>query len=292
MAGRMQPDYTLPWILPFVRESLRGQRDFTFDKFVDGLWPVLKIANVPGIVEVPSTRQGLEGRSYYFEQCSQKLSDVTTEAFFHLLHTGLIIPAPPTRHVSRGAGVHTLTERGLQWSSGVEPLPEDYDGYLKLLRALVPNLDSTTEQYVSEGLISFGRGTYFAAAVMVGAAAEKSIYLLADSMLNAIKDPARKTRLEKLLLGERSFNQLFQFIQAVVSEVKKNPAVDYSVTQGADTHLFSLFEAIRVQRNEAVHPMKGAVTPDSVRHSFNAFPHALKSLDGMREWFLTHPQSI
>lgn len=37
----------------------------------------------------------------------------------------------------------------------------------------------------------------------MGAAAEKAIYLLADSMLGAMKDPAKQTKFQKLIVERR-----------------------------------------------------------------------------------------
>ena len=61
------------------------------------------------------------------------------------------------------------------------------DGYLQFLRARMPQLDSVIEQYVAEAVTAFERQAHFAAAVMLGAASEKALYALADSMLGAIK---------------------------------------------------------------------------------------------------------
>lgn len=54
----------------------------------------------------------------------------------------------------------------------------------------------------------------------------------------------------------------------------------------------SLIEAIRVQKNDAVHPQNAKVTLDSVRLSYQAFPHAVEKLDALRQWFLANPKSI
>jgi hypothetical protein len=62
--------------------------------------------------------------------------------------------------------------------------------------------------------------------------------------------------------------------------------------EGALTHLSSLFEAIRVQRNDAVHPSTGAVEEDSVRLSYEAFPHAIKKAEALRAWFDENPASV
>jgi hypothetical protein len=96
-----------------------------------------------------------------------------------------------------------------------EPPPEDVSGYLKYLRRVVPKLDAVIEQYVAEGLSAFERGTYFAAAVMIGAASEKAIYLLADSMRTVFKDAKQNAMLDSLV-SRRGLKALFDFIQEAI----------------------------------------------------------------------------
>jgi hypothetical protein len=47
----------------------------------------------------------------------------------------------------------------------------------------------------------------------------------------------------------------------------------------------SLFEAIRVQRNDAVHPQNAMVSDLSVRLSYQAFPQTLAKVEELRSWF-------
>jgi len=182
-----------------------------------------------------------------------------------------------------------LTQRGVMWAKSADAPPEDADGYLKFLHGLVPNLDPVIEQYIAEGLSSFERQTYFAAAVMVGAAAEKAIYLLADSILGAIKDTAREQKFSRLVEQRRLSTLLDSIEETVKGGVQTIP---YPIFDGAVSHLMSLFEAIRVQRNDAVHPMNAKVSPDSIRLSFLAFPYALQKSDTLRNWFQANPKAI
>jgi hypothetical protein len=284
------PDYSLGWILPFVRESLRGRSEFSFDNYIDVLWQVLEKTDVPGI-EKTSPLRGYTGTSYDFVQAPHQLRVVATEAFYYLIHNGFAVPGAPTNTPGfPSQGRYFMTSRGQSWVSSAEPMPEDFNGYMKLLRQLVPGLDPVIEQYISEGLSSFARGTYFAAAVMIGAASEKAIYLLAESMLNVFSDGAQRAKLEKLM-GERTLNPLLRFVEKAIVEAQASH-IPYSVSEGASRHLMSLIEAIRVQRNDAVHPMNAQVSADSVRLSFQAFPHALEKQETLRMWFLANPKSI
>jgi hypothetical protein len=283
-------DYTLSWILPFVRDALKEASNFTFDEFADAVWRILDNAGNTGVHQYSPNQMGLSGNIYNFEQSPHELRVAFTEALYYLISSGFIMPGVHT-HV-RGfpqQGRFYRTDRGAAWAAGGEPLPEDVDGYMKLLRRLVPKLDRVIEQYVIEGLRSYERGTLFASAVMIGAASEKGIYLLAESMRQAFKDPKQTATLEKLING-RGLNALFTFIQETLN--KSSKVIPYGVTEGASAHLLSLMEAIRVQRNDAVHPQNARVSANLVRLSYQAFPHAIEMLENLREWLVANPNSI
>jgi hypothetical protein len=286
----VQPEYNLVWIFPYVRESLRDRGNMNFDSYVDALFGVLERVNVPTIQRWPYPNSS--GTTYNYDAANPNIREATTEAFYYLERQGFIVRPAPTHHGAFvGHGIYRITCRGREWAKGVEPLPEDYNGYIRTLSELVPNFDGTIREYVSEGLVSFGHGTYFAAAVMVGAASEKAIYLLAESMLESFKDVAQQAKLKKLL-GERSVNRLLSFVEKTILDAHDGGIIPYSVMEGTTRHLMSLLESIRVQRNDAVHPTNGQVSADSVRLSFSSFPHALEKVEALRSWFVANPKSI
>lgn len=277
-----KPKYSLSWILPLVRQSLNSPAGFAFEAYVDGVFKLLEDQHVEGIQKFPPGSH--ENFTYDLKKSSRELVELATEAFFYLIHAGIIVPAPPSESLKGIGPPYRLSFLGQRWREGGEPVPEDYDGYLNFLHTLIPALDTVIAQYVSEGLSSFVRQSYFAAAVMIGAASEKAIYLLADSMSAALRKPADRTKLTDLL-GRRSLKALFDFITKKITDTSVQKIIPYAVGEDAETHLMSLFAAIRVQRNDAVHPMNAQVSAEAVRLSFSAFPHALKKTQDLRDWF-------
>ena len=203
------------------------------------------------------------------------------EAFHYLLHNGLITPAPQKPNFPSNSNEFIVTERGKQWANGGTPVPEDASQYMDVLGSLVPNLNTVIRQYVEESLVAYQRQAYFAAAVMVGAASEKAIYLLGDALLQSIKSAQEKKKLVDAM-QRRSLRGLFDSIQEILKAKQK--AIPYSVSEGAEQHLLSFFDSIRVQRNEAVHPNAVQVTPSKVQLSLSAFPHACQKVYDLTEW--------
>lgn len=284
-----QPTYTLSWILPIVRRAFKVRSNFDYATYLEQLWDELHRLQVEGVVKEPPDRQQMLQRVYDWNQSPYQLYNAAIEAFFFLVRRGYIVPTSSNDHLHNlNLYRYTVTERGLEWFNGGDPLPEDNAGYMKFLHDRVHNMDAVIEQYVAEALIAFERQAYFAAAVMLGAASEKAIYLLADAMLGALKNQTSKQKLQDLLKG-RTLNPLFKFIRDTLDHNRKAPNIPYD---GAINHLVSLFEAVRTQRNDAVHPTTGQVSADSVRILTASFPYALSKSEELRAWLSKNPQSL
>lgn len=203
------------------------------------------------------------------------------EAYTQLLTSGYIVHwpkgiRPPDPNAFR------VTERGKQWVSFSVPVPEDGDGFLVALNTLIPTLDPVVKQYVAEAVVTYNRQAWFAAAVMVGAASEKVIYMLADALLNVTGGKDQRA-LEKTI-KERNIPNLFEQLNKVLTSHIESDSLPYEIHEGSEPHLMSLFEAIRVQRNEAVHPTVGEVTPTTVRLTLSAFPSACCKVYDLIDW--------
>lgn len=109
------------------------------------------------------------------------------------------------------------TKRGEAWSNDVTPLPEDVAGYL---RQFAPGADAVVLEYITEALHTFIARNFFATAVMIGAASEATLYLLADSLVRALGDTKKQTELAKRI-ESRSLNRLMEYIERIVTEGHK-----------------------------------------------------------------------
>lgn len=261
--SRMQ---TLGDLLPYVRRALVGVGNLSYGDFAISV--LTKLAEAGEVSEPPDW-------NYHGLHCTLRrsyplLDQFMVEAFFFLLHNGYIAPMsdPPNPPSLQRCNI---TARGQEWIKGQEPMPEDSRGYLVALNGLVPNLDSVVEQYIEEAVATYGNGRYFAAAVMLGAASEKILYLIAARLEQALQDAAQKKRVTKAL-SERSLLSLLRVVRDALEHNKKKLPPD--IAEGIFTHLLSFSESIRVQRNDAVHPAVAKVSQDQVRLALAAFPHA------------------
>ena len=159
--------------------------------------------------------------------------------------------------------------------------PEEYG---MVINSIVPAVDEVIKQYAIEGINCFRQRLFFASAVMFGAAAEKTILILFESIAKAETDHKIKAKLEKLL--ERpNLPEIFASIRDKLDALIKAKAIPYFVHEGSVEHLLSLFEIIRVQRNDAVHPDIGEVNKAKVFLVIQTFPGALEVVYRMIGWF-------
>jgi hypothetical protein len=191
------------------------------------------------------------------------------------------VPDPPNFPGYASHNAFLVTLKGQEWAEGGDLIPEDVAGFMKGFKTIVPNLDSVIEQYVQEALVTYERRAYFAAAVMIGAASEKTVYLLAEALERATQDQQEKKRIANAM-QRRGLPDLFKAVSSTLQRAKK--LIPYSVQEGAAEHMLSFFEAIRVQRNDAVHPAAANVTSDKVYLSIAAFPNACKKVHDLVGW--------
>ncbi len=177
-----------------------------------------------------------------------------------------------------------LTEFGQDYISQSAPHYYDPQGYMECLRNIVQNLDSVIEQYIFESLNCFRRQLFFASAVMLGAAAEKAILLLLQAISDSMSNSSSKRKAAQLL-DRPNLPEIFDTIMKTVNTLLKTKTIPYSVHQGCTEHLMSLFEMIRVQRNDAIHPITGQVNRTKVFLSLQTLPTALESINRLIEWF-------
>jgi hypothetical protein len=156
---------------------------------------------------------------------------------------------------------------------------------------MVPNLDEVVREYIVEGLGTLEHDRFRAAAVMVGAASEKALYMLAEKMMDAISTPKRKAKFTAAL-RRRDLTELFDQMRNALEQANNLPGRPFEVFDGGQDHLVSLIKAVQVQRNNAVHPMNEKVSDETVRLSYLAFPYALQKIEQLRGWFANNPNVL
>jgi hypothetical protein len=251
--------YTFSETIPLARIALIQLSEFHFSHFVVALWTQLEPLKVDGVVRT-DPMHNYTNEPFVYNNVPPQLRMVAAETFQFLLQNGFAIPmsADFPRHAPNGP-VYSISERGREWAQSGDPPVEDENGYIKHLLELVPQPDPVVLQYVTEGLRSIERRTYFAAAVMLGVASEAAIYNLGDALLKAVQQEKKRKELSELI-DRRRLGGLLIWIGKFVADTKEVQ----KTFNGIEIHLMSLFDSIRIQRNDAVHPKTGLVSINSL----------------------------
>jgi hypothetical protein len=269
---------SLDAVLRCMRRAVARLRDNLSIPFSDLM--TLTVEELAKETVIPAEPHG-DYRGAWHRLRDTPLSYLLVEAYTQIHVLGYIIPqpSPPT---PPNLNWYRVTQRGRDWTNDLRPAPEDSEGYLAALRVEVPEIDSIVVQYVEEAVVTFNRRAWFATAVMVGAASEKLLYLLSEALLRVTGGTQGKA-LQKAI-GERNIPKLLNEITKTIERHKHARSIPYPIEEGVKQHLLSLFEAIRVQRNEAVHPAIGKVTPESVRLTLSAFPGVCRKVYDLLGW--------
>ena len=122
-----EQNYTLAWILPYVRQALKGTSNFEYRNYADALCFQLEKAGVKGIVRCQQPQ--VYARQFEYDQMPHDLRALVSEAFFHFFHKGYITPETPDGR--NPLHRFMVTQRGWAWFQGEEPLPEDASRYME-----------------------------------------------------------------------------------------------------------------------------------------------------------------
>ncbi len=285
------PEYTLSSILPFVRSGLRRVKpSFTLTALVNATWTELEKSGAQVRRSRPTATNNPDNPEFAHNNDPDSLRKSAVQAWLYLQHRSFAIPASrnfPSLDNER----LELTTRGREWVDGQEPIPELPAEYIAALQRRVPNLDEVVREYIVEGLGSLEHDRFRAAAVMVGAASEKALYMLAEKMLGGISTPKWKTKFTTAL-KRRDLTELFDQMRNVLEQANNLPDRPFEVFDGGQDHLVSLTKAVQVQRNNAVHPMNEKISDNTVRLSYLSFPYALQKIEQLRDWFSNNPNVL
>ena len=286
------PEYTLSSILPFVRSGLRRARpSFTLTEFASATWTELEKSGAPVRRLRPHVENNPDNPEFAHNDDPDSLRQSAVEVWLYLQRRGFAIPASRIFPSALDGLRLELTKRGREWVDGQEPIPELPAEYLAALQRMVPNLDEVVREYVVEGLGSFEHDRFRAASVMIGAASEKALYMLADKMLDAISTPRWKEKFSTAL-KRRDLTELFDQMRKALERANDLPGRPFEIFDGGQDHLVSLIKAVQVQRNNAVHPMNEKISDDTVRLSYLAFPYTMQKIVQLRDWFSTNPNVL
>jgi len=202
-------------------------------------------------------------------------------AFYDLFRSGhlswgfdLANPSPPFFH---------LTEQGRRTLEHLSRDPANPDGYLAHLTRHA-TLNPIGSAYVEEGLLTYNTNCFRAAAVMIGAAAERILLDLRDAVAAGVTKVGRRpdTNLTHHLTK--------RVIEAVRKELEmQTSAMPKDLAEQFEAYWPALTQQIRAARNDAGHPASiTPITPETVHAALLLFPSLAELSTRLLTWVSGH----
>lgn len=178
-----------------------------------------------------------------------------------------------------------LTEYGKSLAaSGENVIIHDVDGMVGLLKANVPQCDSTIVTYFTECLETYRINSLLASSVMLGCAAEKLISVLFDGYLTWLKRVASDKEYKNIKAAEsrhiaRKFEELTSSIKSHKADIPAELLSDYDLTVN------SIFTIIRKNRNDAGHPTGKRISREELQLMAYVFIEHCKQVYSLIDYF-------
>ena len=181
-----------------------------------------------------------------------------------------------------------ITERGKVAIEKGDQTPYDPDSYLKRIQRDVPDLDGVIITYLNEALLTFRIGCLISSTIALGCASEKALLLLIAAYAEEMPEKTR-TKFKEATDGKmvkRQFDALQKFVDSDLRSVLPG-----DLQEGLNIGLTSLFEFIRVQRNDAGHPTGKLIEREMAYANLVVFPSYVKKVYGLISWLKANPRT-
>lgn len=277
----LTPQVVRALLLEWLQRSERGQ----LEEVVNG---VLQLAMGRGLA---ASGVGAVGVGHlHFQRNVNLVRDHVQQVMWQLLAQGVLVwgmDAGPNDKYP----FYRLTDYGRGAVKQQRPQPYDPDGFLAEFDRLVVPSDPVAREYLAEAVRALNANCFKAAAVMVGAASEQLVLVLADTFRDALPDPDEQRTFDKDAGGpaasvSRRYNALKERLERMV-EAKR---LGFELASTVRGELPSAFEFIRRCRNDAGHPAIPTQTdPDTVFLHLRVFVEYARRVTALAEFFKTNP---
>lgn len=184
------------------------------------------------------------------------------ESLNNLLSRGLIYLNFANGQSSSSWWTFKLTEFGNSYLNEEEITPYDPDGLFQYIKDKLPNgytIDTTIDFYLKESLHAFNNRCYLSSIFCLGATSERLVYLLQEKYCLALNNNpsyhSRKTTIENMQKVKTIYETIISDFEKI--KQKDSSYFDHTLWEKINTQIDSVFQVIRITRNEVGHPSTG-----------------------------------
>jgi hypothetical protein len=177
-------------------------------------------------------------------------NDLVKEVLWEMLTRALLIPRGP--HWGSLTNF-ALTEAGKCFLQSARLSPYDDTAYLRYVDQTIPNFSGSVRILLSESLQTFKGGYLVASVVLLGSASEQIVFDLFEYYKNAHSDKRIRNNLQERWNRKGTIRTKFDLLWSELEQYKSELNA-VGLWDGTDGLVKATFHAIRVARNEALHP--------------------------------------
>ncbi len=187
----------------------------------------------------------------------------------------------------------TVTEYGKRVINNDNAHPHDVERFLNQIRN-GQQIDPTVEAYLVESLHSFRQNRLVASAVLLGVAAERTFLVIAEALLEGLKDPNEISKFQKLL-ARQSMKPKQDWVHRKLLELDENRkrlADDFP--ESTALMVTGIYDLIRQQRNELGHPrdFPPKMERGQLEASLFLFSNFYRNAEQLRLYLTSHKASL
>lgn len=171
-----------------------------------------------------------------------------------------------------------VTDFGWECIESEDWLPYDPEGYIKEVKSRIPNIDQVVLRYLTEAIVAFNKELPLSSTFALGAASEKMILQLIESLGNAIKSASDKAKYFKSIQDKGIAAKYKKFRDEW--ELRKVTTV-LSLDREVDNQIDGIFHFIKQNRNQAGHPTGGQYNKKALMANLQMFVEYGKSIQNV-----------
>ncbi|MDQ7829321.1 MAG: hypothetical protein QN158_01890 [Armatimonadota bacterium] len=202
---------------------------------------------------------------------------VALEVLHELATSNILLPALDRRHL--GWPWVRVTEYGRQVLQTGRPVPYDPDRYLAAAQQRLPTLPPLVLDVLRESVAAFHRGLIRASALLLGVASELLMLELTEAFLATLPEAERRSLSE--WWAEKSLYARYRLFREAFEARREALALPDSVSKDIDAILDLVFNAVRLQRNEAGHPTGAPLNPVLMAATLQVFLEYAERITGL-----------
>jgi hypothetical protein len=187
----------------------------------------------------------------------------------------------------------TVTEYGKRVIENDNAHPHDVERFLDQIRR-GQQLDPTVEAYLVESLHSFRQNRLVASAILLGVAAERTFLLIAEALLEALKNPTEQSKFQKVL-DRQVMKPKQDWVHTKLIELDGNKRqLPDDFPESTPLMITGVYDLIRQQRNDLGHPRD--IPPRLDRGQLEAnlflFSRFYRNAEDLRLYLTAHKASL